>query len=131
VPPFGPAVPLGSFSALLIVMALKHYVADFALQSNWIARGKEQREGWFAPLAAHVLIHAAFTLAIALAVAPRLWWIALGDLVIHFAIDRAKSRLSQWGGWDTSRVQFWWVLGFDQFLHQVTNVALAAALLAL
>jgi hypothetical protein len=26
---------------------------------------------------------------------------------------------------------FWWLMGFDQFLHQVTNIALAAAFFAL
>jgi Protein of unknown function (DUF3307) len=127
----GPSVSLWTLCALLVVMALKHFLADFLFQTGWIARGKERRQGWFAPLAVHVLIHAAFTLCIALAIAPRLWWLALVDLAVHASVDRCKSLLSQWGGWDATQGQYWWVLGFDQFLHQVTNVALAAALLAL
>jgi hypothetical protein len=78
-----------------------------------------------------VLIHASFTLCIALAVAPSLWWLTLADLAIHATIDRCKSLISQWGGWDPTDGQYWWLLGFDQFLHQATNVALVAGLLAL
>ncbi len=131
VPQTGPLVSLWTCCALLLVMAFKHFLADFPLQTAWIARGKERRVGWFAPLAVHVLIHAALTLGVALAVAPRLWWLALADLAIHATIDRCKSLISQWGGWDASRSEFWFVLGFDQFLHQATNIAVAAALLAL
>jgi len=127
----GPVVPLWSFCALLFAMTVKHYVADFALQTNWIARGKERREGWFAPLAVHVLIHASLTLCIALAVVPRLWWLALVDLVVHSAIDRSKSLVSHWGGWGATQIQFWWLIGFDQFLHQVTDLALVAAFFTL
>ncbi len=116
---------------MLLVLTLKHFIADFLLQTNWIARGKERREGWLAPLAVHVLIHAAFTLAIALAIAPRLWWLALVDFVIHSCVDRGKSLTLQWGRWDTTRALFWHLLGFDQFLHQVTNIGLAIALVAL
>jgi Protein of unknown function (DUF3307) len=127
----GPPVPLWSFCALLFVVALKHFVADFLLQTNWIARGKERREGWFAPLAVHVLCHATLTLLIALTIAPRLWWLAPADLVIHWGIDRAKTLTGLWGGWNPGQGQFWWLMGFDQFLHQATNIAVAAAFFAL
>lgn len=118
-------------AALSAVFALKHYVADFVLQTNWIARGKERPRDWLVPLGAHVLCHAALTLVIVLAVAPRLWWLALVDLVVHFAIDRAKTLVAQQGNWQPAQVQFWWLIGVDQLLHQLTNIALAAALLLL
>lgn len=127
----GPTVPLWSFCALLVVVTLKHFVADFLLQTSWIARGKEGVHDWFAPLAVHVLGHAVLTLAIALAVAPRLWWLALVDLVIHAVIDRGKSVTGHWGRWEINKGQFWWLMGFDQLLHQLTNIALAAAFFVL
>jgi Protein of unknown function (DUF3307) len=131
VPQLGPPVPLWTFCALLLAMALKHYVADFLLQTNWIARGKEQANGWFAPLAVHVLCHAGFTLAIALLLAPHLWWLAAVDLVVHTAIDRGKTLIANRGGWQVHQVEFWWLIGFDQFLHQATNIALVAAFFVL
>jgi hypothetical protein len=112
-------------------MAIKHYAADFLFQTNWMARGKERSSGWFAPLAVHVLCHASLTLVIALVVAPHLWWLALVDLILHATIDRGKTLIAHRGGWNTERAEFWWLMGFDQLLHQITNIALAAALLVL
>ena len=39
----------------------KQFVADFLLQSQWMAFGKERAERWIAPLLAHASIHAALT----------------------------------------------------------------------
>lgn len=108
-------------------MTTKHFIADFLLQTSWMAHGKEGRQSWLGPLAVHVLIHAGLTLLIALVVAPRLWWLALIDLVVHFCVDRSKAKVGQRCSWDTKKTQYWWLLGFDQFIHQVTNIALTAA----
>lgn len=130
-PQTGPLVPLAPFCVVLLVMALKHFVADFVLQTHWIAHGKERCEGWLAPLAVHALCHAALTLCIALLAAPHLWWLALVDFVVHAAIDRSKTLIAQRGGWGVNEAGFWWLLGADQFLHQVTNVAIVVALFVL
>ena len=126
----GPSVPLWTLCGLLLLFAFKHYVADFMLQTSWIAHGKERVTGWFAPLAVHVLAHGVLTLAIALTLAPRLWWLALVDVVVHATIDRCKSLLGNWGSWKPTEGQFWWLMGFDQFLHQATNIALEAVFFA-
>ena len=110
---------------------MKHYAADFVLQTTWMARGKEKGEGWFAPLLVHTLCHAGLTLLIALLIAPRLWWLALVDIAAHLAIDRLKAIAALWGRWRADQREFWWLMGFDQFLHQITNIALAAAFFAL
>jgi hypothetical protein len=120
-----------SFAALALLMAFKHYVADFLLQTNWIAQGKERDEGWLAPLTVHVLGHALLTLVIVLILAPNLWWLAPLEFPVHAAIDRGKTIIGNWGGWQPNQQKYWWLLGFDQFLHQATNLALAAAILLL
>lgn len=125
------AAAVWPMATLVLVFALKHFIADFLLQNRWIACGKDGRTGWFLPLALHVAGHAVLTLAIAVSVAPRLWWLALVDLAIHFAIDRSKCVLARSTRWTMEDARFWWLLGFDQFLHQVTNVGLAVALLVL
>ncbi|KQT46828.1 hypothetical protein ASG52_12220 [Methylobacterium sp. Leaf456] len=125
------SVPLVPFVLLAAGLALKHVVADFLFQTGAIARGKERRHGWLAPLALHALGHAGLTLALALALAPRLWWLAPVDFTIHFCADRGKSMLGHRLGLSTDDVRFWWLIGFDQFLHQLTNLGLAAALATL
>lgn len=115
----------------MLVFAVKHFLADFVLQTDAIARGKERATGWALPLALHAGEHAALTLLIALSMAPRLWWLAVADFVIHFGIDRAKTQVASRAALTVQQAPFWWLLGLDQLLHQATNVALATALLAL
>lgn len=121
-------VPLLTLSALLIVMAAKHYGVDFVGQTEWMARGKERVVGWQAPLAAHAGMHALATLGVALLVKPAFWWIALIDFVVHGLIDRGKTLVAHRTRFAMTDPRFWWLMGFDQFLHQVTNVALAVLL---
>ncbi|WP_430912904.1 DUF3307 domain-containing protein [Methylobacterium sp. sgz302541] len=124
-------VPVWTMLVLACTMIVKHYVADFVLQTDWMARGKEQERGWLAPLAAHVGCHMGATLLVALAVAPRLWWLCLVDGAIHFSVDRSKALIGRRGHWTPANVQFWWLLGFDQMLHGLTDIGLVAAFLSL
>ena len=87
--------PLTVLAVLTVVFSIKHFLADFVLQTGWIALGKDCRTDWLRPLLAHVAIHAVLALAIILVVAPRLWWLALVDFAIHFAVDRGKTVLGQ------------------------------------
>ena len=117
--------PVEALAALSVAFALKHYAADFVFQTNWMAHGKERMQGWVLPMLSHAGCHAAMTLALVLFVAPALWWLALIDFAVHVAVDRSKTAVSHWGKWQPSDKHFWWLLGFDQFLHQVTNIVLA------
>lgn len=121
-------VPL---AGLLVAFTVKHVLADFVLQSNWMARGKEAASAWAAPLLAHVACHAALTLLIVLAVKPDLWWLALADLAVHASIDRSKALFALRVRWRMDQPQFWWLLGVDQGLHQLTNIGLAIAVVLL
>jgi hypothetical protein len=124
------AVPVLSFVSLATAMAGKHFVADFVLQTGWMARRKERPTGWVGPLAAHALCHGSLTLIVALAVAPALWWLALLDLGTHFMVDRAKASLTAWSCWTPAQARYWWLFGFDQMLHQLTNIAIIGVLLS-
>ncbi|MDP4024013.1 DUF3307 domain-containing protein [Methylobacterium sp. NEAU 140] len=123
-------VPVGAFALLLLALEVKHLGADFLLQTGWMAQGKERVRGWPAPLAAHAGLHALGTLLIVLAVKPGLWWLAPADFVIHGAVDRGKALVGQRTRFAVTDARFWWLMGFDQFLHQVTNIAIALILIA-
>ncbi len=124
-----PTAALLATCVLMTAMAAKHFLADFVLQTDWMARGKERVDGWVLPLAAHAGIHALGTLLVALAVRPTLWWLALVDFLVHGLVDRGKALTSQRARWQVTDARFWWLLGFDQLLHQLTNIGLVAALL--
>ncbi|MCJ2056880.1 DUF3307 domain-containing protein [Methylobacterium sp. J-048] len=123
-------VPVGAFALLLVAFAVKHLAADFLLQTNWMAQGKERSSAWAGALCAHTGLHGLGTLLIALAVKPALWWLALVDFVIHTGIDRGKALVSQRTRFPTTDARFWWLIGVDQCLHQVTHIGLAAVLAA-
>ena len=118
-----------TMALLCVIFAVKHVVADFFLQTNAMAHGKERRTGWLMPLLAHVSCHAVLTLLIVLVLVPRLWWLAIVDFVVHLCIDRCKTLIGQTQGWRPDQPSFWWLLGIDQCCHQLTNVGLATAIL--
>jgi Protein of unknown function (DUF3307) len=130
VPAFDAVIPFHQAVAVWLAFELKHFVADFVLQTDTLAKGKERVEGWLIPLTIHAGIHGVLALVVALVFVPHLWWIGLVDFGIHFCIDRGKSVAGRMGGWTIKQHMYWVLFGFDQFLHQVTNVALAMTLLA-
>jgi hypothetical protein len=121
-------VPVGAFALLTLAFAVKHLGADFLLQSTWMAQGKERESDWAGPLCAHAALHGLGTLLIALTVKPALWWLALADFAIHTAIDRGKALLAHRARVTVADPWFWWLIGVDQFLHQVTHLGLAVVL---
>ena len=123
-------IDVGPLVAVYVAFVAKHLLADYYFQTRWMALGKERADGWIAPLAIHVGIHAAGTLVIALTVRPSLWWLALIDFVVHGAIDRGKGLAGRRLGLSPDRPGFWWTIGTDQALHQLTHFAYVIALVA-
>jgi len=81
-------------------------------------------------MAMHCTIHASFTLAIALAINPSLWWLAFFDFVVHFSIDFTKARIGLATGWTPERQSFWFLFGADQACHSLTHLVLSLLLIA-
>ncbi len=121
--------PQALWLAVLVgIFIVKHLVADFLLQTTWMAVGKERPAGWLAPLAAHAGVHALMTAAIALAVAPSLVWLAAVDFVIHATVDRGKSVVGRVAAVEPYGQRFWWLIGIDQALHQITHLGFCVVL---
>lgn len=131
---------------LWLVFETKHYIADYVWQTEYMLR-KFLPTGWERPLAAHCLVHAGLTLAICLFVNPALAvGLALLDFVVHFAMDRVKASPRLLGRYkslcasefkDASKRQmrdnrrYWLAMGFDQYVHHVTNLAIVAILVSI
>ncbi|MCZ8180746.1 MAG: DUF3307 domain-containing protein [Rhizobium sp.] len=124
-----PTMPEQIASHLLIwavaLFIIKHLLSDFILQTSWMAKGKEQTTGWFAPLLAHIAVHAAGTLLIALLLAPQLAWLAIVDLIVHGLIDRCKTLIQKRHQLKIEQAAYWWLFGIDQTLHHLTHLVFA------
>jgi len=128
--------------ALLLAFQVKHFLADYPLQSPAFFLGKFRR-GWdFLPaLAAHALIHATLTswiAAVAGASLGRCLLLGAFDAVVHGTMDRIKAGPRYMGRWKPLTATeypastpaqklgnklFWNALGFDQMVHHLTHYA--------
>jgi hypothetical protein len=119
------SIPVGLLVGWMLLLTFKHIIADFVLQTAWMAHGKDQKKGWALPLLVHCLMHLAVALVLILIVAPRFWFVAFIDFVIHIIIDRAKGLCSSTFGMTPEHPWFWTLIGIDQALHHLTGFGLA------
>lgn len=131
------------FYGLLYILTI-HFVADFMLQSDWMALNKSKDNR---ALGTHVLIYTVALLFGAIPLMPilghrggsivGLWVVANG--VAHFATDWCTSRLNKWlipkdtaGKPDLGQSWHWFYvgIGFDQLIHTWTLGLTMAWLLA-
>ena len=122
--PISHEIDLNLTFTLLVAYQVKQFACDYLLQTNEMVRLKSSPHwNFFKPLLIHTSMHGLFSLGIILWANPALWWLALGDLVIHFIVDRLKSGpryLGRFNKLDSSL--FWNILGLDQMIHHLTHI---------
>ena len=124
------ALPAGAVIGWVVLLTFKHIIADFVLQTAWMAHGKDLKKGWALPLLVHCLVHLAVALVVILAIAPRFWFVAFIDFAIHITVDRAKGFVSANLGVNQDHPWFWTLIGVDQALHHLTGFALSVFMAA-
>lgn len=129
---------------LLALFQVKHFFADFPLQTPYMLQ-KFKLKGWVLPLAAHAVVQASFTILISIWLKPELAvLLGLFDFVVHFIMDRIKASPNLLGRYKLlsaaeypgatlaarkSNTYFWWALGFDQMVHQLSYLVIIFFLL--
>ena len=133
--------------ALLVLFQIKHFLADFPLQNEYmLGKFKNGRE-FILPLVAHCGVHAVFTFGIALTFTSAVSFsivLALFDFAVHFTMDRLKAGKKYLGRFkpltaqeypEATAVQkkhnkfFWWSIGFDQMVHHLTHYVIIALII--
>ena len=114
---------------LLVALELKHFLFDFVFQSLYQVRNKGTygHPGGLLHSGLHVLGTAA---ALALVGAPPGVAAAIlaGEFVVHYHVDWGKEQIMRRRG-GVQDAFFWRMMGLDQFLHQLTYLAIVAILL--
>ena len=116
--------------AALALLQIKHYLADFHWQSDWmvINKGRYGHPGGLA----HAGLHGVLSLLVLALVAPWLpllfVLLVLAEIAVHYHTDWLKARIVTRAGIDVEDPAYWHWLGLDQAVHQLTYLAMLAAL---
>lgn len=129
-PDMSSQIAVGALTFWMIIFAIKHVIADFVLQTSWMATGKDAKTGWALPLLVHCAVHGVLATAILLVLAPRFWFLGVADFIVHLIIDRAKGFCVVRFKVTMEHQWFWWLIGIDQALHHLTGFGLAVVLAA-
>jgi hypothetical protein len=119
------------FSCFLV----KHLIFDWFLQTEYqfANKGNWRHPGGYVHAALNIIgsifaivifvlffgsIHGTFVLCL-------LW----GEFITHYIMDWSKMNLNKKMGWGpTTHHEFWWLTGFDQFVHLAYLIFMAAIL---
>lgn len=116
---------VGVLLVLMCLLQIKHMIADFFLQTGIMLRGRGRYAHNGRLL--HVLLHGVLTALILLMLgsAPDLAAaLVIFEMVLHFHIDYFKSKFTLERDLTPTHAVYWWALGVDQALHQLTYVAM-------
>ena len=118
---------LTNFTLLLLIgLVIKHFIADYMLQTAGMIKGKGSLLSPGGYL--HAGIHAVGTIIVfaLFAIETTLFWIlVVTEFVVHYLIDFAKQKLGDQVTSNENPRMFWMINGFDQLLHHLTYIALA------
>jgi hypothetical protein len=114
------------FEFIIFGLLLKHFLIDFPLQTPYMYLNKGTYGHWGGIL--HAYLHGIGTfIVLILCGGPVYASVLLGlfDYVLHYHIDWAKVKLTKhYELTPTNSEKYWWLLGFDQLLHQLTYVGI-------
>lgn len=111
---------------LLIIIGLliaKHFIVDFLLQTPYMYENKHIfghpggiLHAWSHGLASYLILGYIFG-----SVNPVVLMLVLVETIIHYFIDYCKMNIGMLYNWQPNNSPyFWYLLGFDQFLHYMT-----------
>jgi len=116
----------------LAAFQLKHFLADFVLQSEYQVRTKGIY-GHFGGII-HSGIHIVLSIPalLILGAAPlSIVIIMAAEFAIHYHTDWSKSKIDEVKQWPMTDVRYWMIFGLDQLIHQLTYLGIVVALLEL
>lgn len=115
---------------LLVLLQVKHALCDGPLQTRWmlVEKGHYGRPGGLVHAGLQGLGSGVCVLAVGGSAGVALL-VALADAVAHYHVDFAKQRLVAHRCWSFTDNAYWWAMTADQMLHQLTYIAIAAAML--
>jgi len=110
---------------LLLGFELKHFLADYLMQTGWMIGGKGNlaAAGGYVHAGIHV-IGSAIVLALVQVPPVAILELVAAEFVIHYAFDFAKVYYGRGVDPDQNAQTFWGLHGLDQLFHQLTYLGM-------
>lgn len=119
-------------TTVLILLFVCHFLADYThLSTGWMLSAKKLGKPLY-PIFTHAFIHASLMLVVLSLCfglsGKRLMFLFLFQLSTHFLIDVWKGRMNGWfpSLQNPANKWHWVVFGFDQLLHAIVIILMAA-----
>lgn len=117
---------MNKYQIVLFLLFTKHFIVDFLGQTSYqyLNKGKLGHPGGIL----HASLHGMATyLILMFFVAPySAFCFAFAESGAHYWIDYFKVNINKSYGWKPDNSEcFWWLLGFDQYLHSLCYFAIA------
>jgi hypothetical protein len=114
----------------LLAFQTKHLICDFVIQTRYQIdnKGYYGRSGGLL----HAFWHVLFSIPALLILTRSASTIALVlafEFLVHYHTDWLKARTQRERGWTQADAIYWVAFGADQFVHQVTYIAMVALVL--
>lgn len=120
---------MNTFFWVAVAMQGKHFLCDYVLQRHGSRKGSARFDEWFPDLLEHALVHGVGTFLVCVTQCG--WGLALQlglvDVLVHFAVDKAKVEGGRNYELTPADKVFWVALGADQGLHHLTSLVLGWA----
>lgn len=116
---------LTTIIAAFAFLQVKHFLCDYPLQTSYQLQNKG-RYGHPGGIL-HSGIHVVGTLPVFLLLPVSLTLAAavlVGEFLVHYHLDWGKAQVMKATGWRSEDSGFWWAIGFDQFAHHLTYIAI-------
>lgn len=112
---------------LLVLLQVKHALADFGFLTPYMLgnRMKYGHPGGLLHVAVHLAGSAVAFLAVGTSAGPAAA-LLVAEGVFHYHLDYVKARWTRSSGKTASDPGYWYALGADQLLHQLSYLAIAA-----
>lgn len=116
---------------LLTALFVKHFVADFPLQTGYMLGKGKPGLAFILPLGTHCAVHMILTLMIIICFNINFAWLAVAEFFAHFLIDRAKATYKlPAGAWAPEEkgkylTKYYYAFGLDQLAHGLCYIAIA------
>lgn len=119
---------IGAVLLMLCLLQIKHMFADYYLQTPKMLSGRSEYLHW--GRAQHAGVHVVGSVFVFLLFgAPWSFILIIAALewVVHFNIDFAKASYSDKKQLSPTQAAFWRAAGLDQFMHNLTYIAMVWA----